>query len=165
VVAGQGVAVRTIGVEKADGVGAARSTAGGLRVTFTVPVSGVPAVVPGAPGVNRAYVGSLLIGGVGAAVGAGASSDLLLAGLPAPGGSSLASTLLPDRALGTATMPAAATPADRRTGTTPLPTVAARRRRLLPQADLATLALAMAVVPPVGLVLWRSFVVLRRRPR
>jgi hypothetical protein len=162
VVAGQGVEVRTIGVDRADTAGAARSSAGGLRVTFSVPVSGVPAVVPGAPGVNRVYVGSLVVGGVGAAVAAGGADDALLASLPTPDTSSLTAALLPARDLGT--QPAGA--ATQRRATAPVtaapPTLAARVRDLLPQADLTTLALVLAIVPPSLLLLWRWLVLARR---
>ena len=55
----------TIGTTKTDATGAgARSTAGGLQVTFSVPVQGVPPVVPGLPGANRTYLGQLTVGGV-----------------------------------------------------------------------------------------------------
>jgi hypothetical protein len=150
-----GVDVRAIGTTKSDTAGAARSTAGGLQVTFSVPVQGVPPAVPGLPGANRSYLGQLTIGGVGAAVAVGAPDTPLLAALPAPPPGSLAARLLPTtpldgppgaaRSSGTGTTAGADRPA--------LPV--ARGRRTFPQPDLSVLALLLAVVPMSLLLGWR----------
>jgi hypothetical protein len=160
----QGLDVRLIGTDRADAVGAARSTAGGLRVTVSVPVRGVPAVVPGAPGANRTYLGTLVVGGVGAAVALGTADGPLLSALPPAAPSSLAAVLLPSRnvpgvAAGAA-LPGAMSPG----GVAVAPAPLASRRRLLPDPDLRTVALMMAVVPPGLLLLWRGLVAVRRRP-
>jgi hypothetical protein len=153
--ADNGVAVRALGTTRADAHGAARSTAGGLQVTFSVPVQGVPPVVPGLPSANRAYLGTVTIGGVGAAVGVGAPGELLLDALPAAPPSSLAARLLPPATLGTSPGTTAHVP---KQGTAPPPLgspAAAPGRRPFPQADLRWLALVLAVVPTSLLVGWR----------
>jgi hypothetical protein len=150
-----GVSVRALGTTRTDGKGAARSTAGGLQLTFTAPVQGVPPVVPGLPSVDRSYLGSVTIGGVGAAVGVGAPGEPLLAALPAAPASSLDARLLPAKQLGTSPLPAG--------GATSLPAgaratavaAAPRHRPVLPQADLRWLAFALAVVPTSLLIGWR----------
>jgi hypothetical protein len=150
-----GVEVRALGTTRSDGKGAARSTAGGLQVTFSAPVQGVPPVVPGLPSLDRSYLGSVTIGGVGAAVGVGAPGEPLLAALPAAPASSLDARLLPPQRLGGQPIPAAgltSVPAG-----APAPDIVAvgRRRPVLPPADLRWLALALAVVPTSLLIGWR----------
>jgi hypothetical protein len=151
----QGIDVRTIGTTKTDATGAARSTAGGLQVTFSVPVQGVPPVVPGLPGANRTYLGQLTVGGVGAAVAVGAPDGPLLSVLPAPAPGSLADRLVPSRRLGaSSTSPVGA--GDARTGsTTPVAVATSPRRSTFPQPDLRLLAMLLAIVPTSLLVGWR----------
>jgi hypothetical protein len=158
----QGIDVRLLGGTRSDATGAARSTAGGLRVSFTAPVRGVPAVVPGAPGANRSYLGSVLVGGVGAAVAVGSPGGALLSVLPPAAPTSLAARLLPARSL-PAGQPSAALVTgvgDPSVATAP---AAARRHAALPQPDLAVLALALALVPTGLLAAWRLGVAVNRR--
>jgi hypothetical protein len=150
-----GVEVRALGTTKSDGKGVARSTAGGLQVTFSVPVQGVPPVVPGLPSLDRSYLGSAIIGGVGAAVGVGAPGEPLLGSLPVPPASSLDARLLPPQRLGTSPLPAAGVTSGPAGRPAPTVAVAGRRRSVLPQADLRWLALALAVVPTSLLLGWR----------
>jgi hypothetical protein len=157
----QGAEVRAIGTSKTDGRGAARSTAGGLQVRFSIPVQGVPPVVPGLPSADRTYLGTITVGGVGAAVGVGAPGDVLLAGLPAPPAASLDARLLSSPVLRqTASAPVGSGPAAV-APTNPLAVLAGHRRPALPQPDLRWLALALAVVPTSLLLGWRFT---RRRP-
>ena len=160
--AAQGIEVRSLGIAKSDAAGAARSTAGGIRVTFTVPVRGVPAVVPGVPGVNRNYLGSLVIGGVGAAVAVGAPGGPLLSALPAPAPTSLAALLLPP-AHTAPTAPGSASAAEPFVSPISAPRMATRSRSPFRQPDLALVALVLAVVPTALLGGWRATVSVRRR--
>jgi hypothetical protein len=151
----QGIDIRTIGTTKTDVTGGARSTAGGLQVTFSVPVQGVPPVVPGLPGANRTYLGQLTVGGVGAAVAVGAPDGPLLSGLPAPPPGSLADRLVPMRRLGaSSTSPVGAGDA-MPSSTTPIAVATSPRRSTLPQPDLRLLAMLLAIVPTSLLVGWR----------
>jgi hypothetical protein len=151
----QGVDVRAIGTTKTDATGAARSTAGGLQVTFSVPVQGVPPVVPGLPGANRTYLGQATIGGVGAAVAVGASDGPLLSVLPAPAPGSLAERLMPARRLGGTTGATSESAATTIPGAAPVAVATPPRRSTLPQPDLRLLALLLGVVPTSLLVGWR----------
>jgi hypothetical protein len=137
-----------------------RSAAGGLLVQVSVPVSGVPQLVPGLPGANRRYVGSVLVGGAGAVVAAGSETglDLALPPLAVPG--SPAAYLAPPV---TAARPVtAALPAARELGQG-APVVAPPAVRLpgvllYPLASVRAVMLALAVVPLLLLASWRLWV-------
>jgi hypothetical protein len=158
-----GVTIRALGASRTDGTGAARSTAGGLQVTFSVPVQGVPPIVPGLPSADRSYLGSLTIGGVGAAVAVGAPGAPLLDALPVPPPSSLAARLFPPAAPGRPSTSASGphvVSVDQPAVVVPL---AGGRRSTLPQPDLTVVALVLAVVPTSALLAWRLVAMRRMR--
>jgi hypothetical protein len=160
----QGLAVSLIGTTDQHRNGVARATAGGLRVEVTVPVQGVPALVPGLPGLNRSYLASITLGGAGAVVSA-ATFELPVALPPAPVGTLphdlLPGTVPPARAV----VPPAVTsvPPAVRIAPATSPTRYLRRAFGDPFADLSTLALLLLVLPLSGVLTWRSAVALRRR--
>ena len=89
--AGQGVAIKTIGATKADTVGSARSDATGIEVDFSLPVSGtpyipnpLPAPFDAIPGVNAngTYVGRVTLGAVGTAAATEIEPTFSLGGFP-----------------------------------------------------------------------------------
>lgn len=165
----QGLRVRLVGADRQDLPGAARSAAGGLQLTFSAPVTGVPAAVPGVPTLDRTYLGSVTLGGAGAAVAASSPGGLALPALPAaPAGSSaglLAASGVPPSAGpgrsaldgGTPTPSGAPAPAPPAVAAPPTPTAAVG----LP--DLRTLTLVLAVLPLALLALWRTATHLRWR--
>lgn len=89
-IAKKGISVHTVGADRADSRTVARSTATGLSVDLTVPVSGLPYVpnpLPSPfdqiPGVNAngTYLGHLTLGAVGAVAGANVQPAFALGGL------------------------------------------------------------------------------------
>jgi len=90
----QGVTLRTVGVNRADSTGAARSDATGLSIGFSVPVSGLPYipnplpspfdVIPGV-NANGTYVGTITLGAAGAVAAGQTQPGFNLGGLITPG--------------------------------------------------------------------------------
>jgi len=89
----QGVTVRTVGVNRADSSGAARSDATGLSIGFSVPVSGLPYIpnplpppFDAVPGVNAngTYVGTITLGSAGAVAATQAQPAFDLGGIITP---------------------------------------------------------------------------------
>lgn len=165
----QGLAVRLIGTGRQDIAGAARSTAGGLLLTFSVPVRGVPDTVPGIPTANRTYLGTVTVGGAGAVVAASTPGSLTLPALPPPAAGSAgavfpAAPSLPGTPPGAAlALPSVAGAQPPTTAQPPgLPPLA---RLGLQTPDLRTLALLLALVPLALLALWRAAVRLTWRTR
>lgn len=85
-----GIALRTVGVDRADSTSVARSVATGLQIDMSVPVSGLPYVpnpLPApfdqVPGVNAngTYVGHLTLGAAGVAAGANILPAFSLGGI------------------------------------------------------------------------------------
>ena len=119
-------------------------------------------MVPGAPSLNRNYLGSIVIGGVGAAVAVGAPGGLLLSALPVPAPTSLAALLLPAGHT-SPTAPGSTSAAEPFVSPVTTPRSVARNRSPFRQPDLALVALVLAVVPTALLGGWRATVSLRRR--
>ena len=149
----QGISIAL--VESADERtrGAARVSAGGLRITVSAPVRGVPVLVPGLPTLDRTYQAVLTVGGAGVAVSAaGVSVPFSLGPLPAPPGSLPA--VQPPGGSGSATLPGPV--ADTSTG----PAVAGPVSYLLlaigePFTDFTPIAL-MLLGTPGAVLLWRA---------
>jgi hypothetical protein len=161
--AAQGLTARLVTTSRQDARGAARSAAAGLLVTFSVPVAGLPQV-PGVPSLNRAYVGSALIGGAGAAVAAAELPALDLPQLPPAPRGSATDVVLPGT--GARTPDAVALPP---LGPGPPAGVTLPQPRLtpvvswFPLTDLSALALVLMVVPLALLAAWRGGAWLGRR--
>lgn len=159
----QGLTARLLFTSRQDARGVARSAAAGLHLTFSVPVSGAPQV-PGAPSLNRTYLGSVLIGGAGAVVAAAELPALDLPQLPpAPSGSASAAVLP-----GAGPLPAAPLPADgsRAPSVSADPAARPAARPVaywLPMPDLGAVALLLMVVPLGLLVVWRASARVARR--
>jgi hypothetical protein len=88
-----GIQIRTLGIARTDHANSARSSAGGLEIDFTVPVTGIPYIpnplssLPGVgqvPGVDLKgnYIGEVQLGGAGAAGAIQRQPDV--GALPAP---------------------------------------------------------------------------------
>jgi hypothetical protein len=151
--------VRLLDATRTSAVGAARSTGSALQVVLTRPLDGVPSL-PGLPTLNRVYVATVLLGGTGVVAAASDSGQLGSAPLPAlpdTGQTPLAPNVVPR------TPPGDLTP-DRAPAAQALPPVLARPIALVAGFDLASVALALLVVPTGLLLLWRLSVQLRRRP-
>lgn len=175
----QGVSVRLVGTSRQDATGAGRSAAAALQLTLTAPVSGVPNVVPGLPTVNRTYLGTVLVGGAGAAVAASREAALELTPLPPlPPDSAAAAVLAPDSTTtatgdtGTVGLPAqlpgvvAAPAASGASAPQVAAPVAVRPvATWLPLPGLRAVALLLLVLPLALLVAWRGGLwLVRRRP-
>jgi hypothetical protein len=112
-VAEQGVTVRTVGVDRTDLAGSARSDATGLAIGFSVPVSGLPYipnplpppfdVVPGV-NANGTYVGTITLGAAGAVAAGQTQPGFDLGGFVPPLTGPVATTTTPPVA-GNATTP------------------------------------------------------------
>ena len=161
----QGLEVRLLGASRQDRPGAVRSAAGGLLVSVSVPVSGVPQLLPGLPSVNRRYVGSVLVGGAGAVVAAAVETgvDLVLPPVAPPGSAAehvVPPLLPPPAAVG---VPPVAVPETN----LPAPSVVGERVRgvlLYPLASLRGVALVLLVLPLLMLAWWRAAVARTWRP-
>jgi hypothetical protein len=155
----QGLQVRLLGASRQDRPGAVRSAAGGLLVSVSVPVTGAPQLVPGLPGINRRYVGSVLVGGAGAVVaaGAGAGIDLVLPPPAVPG--SPAAHVVPPHLTPPQSLPGAAQGGSGSFG----PKVVGAADRvsgvlLYPFASVRAAALLLLFLPLLMLGLWRAYV-------
>jgi hypothetical protein len=155
----QGLEVRLLGASRQDRPGAVRSAAGGLLVSVSVPVTGAPQLVPGLPGVNRRYVGSVLVGGAGAVVtaGAGTGIDLVLPPPAVPG--SPAAHVVPPYVAPPQALPGVPQAGGGSFG----PKVAGATGRvagalLYPFASVRAAALLLLVLPLLMLALWRAYV-------
>lgn len=166
--ANHGLTVRLLGTSKQDAAGAARSAAGGLLLTFSVPVSGAPNTVPGLPSLNRVYAGSITIGGAGAAVAAGSFGATELPQVPPSAPGSVAARLSPVNpagrlAVGSPTGPIGSVS---RSAAPPVtaPVLAGHSSAPRPQLDLATLTLLLGLLSLVLLAFWRATSYLSWRP-
>ncbi len=92
-IAEQGLTLRTVGVNRADTAGSARSDATGLSIGFSVPVSGLPYIpnplpppFDAVPGVNAngTYVGTITLGAAGAVAAGQTQPGFDLGGFVAP---------------------------------------------------------------------------------
>jgi hypothetical protein len=162
----QGLSVRLIGTGRQDAPGAGRSTAGGLLVSFSVPVQGVPQTVPGLPSADRTYVGTVTVGGAGAVVAASTPPAFVLPTLPPPPAGSAAAlfpalpALPPTGPAGQPTPGLAAVPAP-----AAAPELPPTRPAGLQLPDLSTLALLLAIVTLALLAFWRAATYLSWRTR
>ena len=92
-IAQQGLTLRTVGVNRSDTAGTARSDATGLSIGFSVPVSGLPYIpnplpppFDAVPGVNANgnYVGTITLGAAGAVAAGQTQPGFNLGGIIAP---------------------------------------------------------------------------------
>lgn len=164
--AAAGLSLRLLGATRHDGTGSARAAAGGLEITVTHAVAGLP-VLPNAPSANRTYVGSVLLGGAGAAALAGDETSLVLGELPpvGPVESRVGPPVSTPAATGGPVLAPGRPPQLPVGGATTYPVVVGRFRLGGLTWDLRPVALALAVVPLALLLLWRGGVGLTLRRR
>jgi hypothetical protein len=171
----QGVTVRTVGVNRSDSTGAARSDATGLAIGFSVPVSGLPYipnplpppfdVVPGV-NANGAYVGTITLGSAGAVAAGQTQPGFDLGGIVPP-----VTSVPPATTSATTPEVAAAPPARIAAGSPPAaPTVVSNQptlvRFVLDAFSLRDLYAVIALGTVLMFVGWRGLLaarLLRRR--
>lgn len=172
----QGVTVRTVGVNRSDAVGAARSDATGLTIGFSVPVSGLPYIpnplpppfdaVPGVDA-NGTYVGTITLGAAGAVAAGQTQPGFDLGGFVG------SVTGAPPATTARATAPATGLPPQVGSAVPPAspPLVAGRPsfvRFVLDAFSLRDLYAALALGTVLMFVAWRGLLavrLLRRRSR